>query len=144
MDYTRITGSHPGRFLICVDQICGQDWGGRAYHWLSAQPMVFCQLSGLVLDMDTLMDQAGYPEPTVCSRKFLDGPAETVYVPSEQPETVSFEGGAQATFRVEVRQRQNASWQGEVTWLDRDKAQCFSSALELMKLLDGALCQKKR
>lgn len=44
-------------------------------------------------------------------------------------------------FIVDVRCRENATWQGEVLWVDLNKQCSFRSALELLKLIDGALDQ---
>lgn len=33
----------------------------------------------------------------------------------------------------------NATWQGEVTWAEANKKKSFRSALELIRLIDGAL-----
>lgn len=38
-----------------------------------------------------------------------------------------------------VYNRQNATWQGTVTWVDRNEKQQFRSALELIKLIESAL-----
>jgi hypothetical protein len=43
------------------------------------------------------------------------------------------------TFIIKILDRQNASWQGSVTWVEEGKTQNFRSALELLKLIDGAL-----
>ena len=46
------------------------------------------------------------------------------------------------TFVVKILDRQNATWQGEVTWVEEQKVQHFRSALELLKMIDGALDNK--
>ena len=43
------------------------------------------------------------------------------------------------TFIIKVLDQQNATWQGSVTWVDEQREQYFRSALELLKLIDGAL-----
>ena len=43
------------------------------------------------------------------------------------------------TFVVKVIGNEHASWQGSVTWLEEHKEQTFRSALELIKLIDGAV-----
>ena len=43
------------------------------------------------------------------------------------------------TFIIKVMDQQNATWQGSVTWVDEQREQYFRSALELLKLIDGAL-----
>ena len=47
--------------------------------------------------------------------------------------------GESATFIVKVQYRQNSTWQGTVIWTEKNKKQAFRSALELLKLIDGAL-----
>lgn len=43
------------------------------------------------------------------------------------------------TFVVRILDTQNATWQGTVTWTDEDRTVPFRSALELIRLIDGAL-----
>lgn len=43
------------------------------------------------------------------------------------------------TFLIDIYNRQHATWQGSVTWVNRDEKQHFRSALELIKLIDSAL-----
>ena len=43
------------------------------------------------------------------------------------------------TFLLTIYNRQNATWQGTVTWVDRNEKQQFRSALELIKLIESAL-----
>lgn len=48
-------------------------------------------------------------------------------------------GGNAGTFVLKIMNRQNSTWQGTVTWVEENKIQNFRSALELLKLIDGAL-----
>lgn len=50
--------------------------------------------------------------------------------------------GQDATFVVHVKYRQNATWQGTVTWADKNKRQNFRSALELIKLMESAMDER--
>ena len=47
--------------------------------------------------------------------------------------------GESATFVVHIKSRQYSTWQGEIAWAERDRRCSFRSALELLKLIDGAL-----
>ncbi|PWL64002.1 MAG: hypothetical protein DBY34_01030 [Oscillospiraceae bacterium] len=53
--------------------------------------------------------------------------------------------GEKATFIVQVQFRQNATWQGSISWVEQKKEQKFRSALEMIKLMDSALneCTKE-
>ena len=43
------------------------------------------------------------------------------------------------TFVVKIVSQQNSTWQGSVTWTEEKKVQNFRRALELLKLISGAL-----
>ena len=43
------------------------------------------------------------------------------------------------TFVVHIKCCENATWQGDVTWAVENKKESFRSALELIRLIDGAL-----
>ena len=47
--------------------------------------------------------------------------------------------GKKGTFVVHVRYKENATWQGEVVWAEKNESLKFRSALELFKIMDGAL-----
>lgn len=44
-----------------------------------------------------------------------------------------------ATFVVHVNKCENDSWQGQITWADRDEKINFRSAMELINIMDAAL-----
>jgi len=54
-------------------------------------------------------------------------------------EKITKQRGKQGTFIVHVQYRQNATWQGQVVWAEKNKVQKFRSVLELLKLIDNAL-----
>ncbi len=43
------------------------------------------------------------------------------------------------TFIVNIKCRENATWQGKVTWAQKSKTKYFRSTLELIKMLNGAM-----
>lgn len=43
-----------------------------------------------------------------------------------------------ATFVLQIKFRQNKTWQGTVQWLEKKKTLNFRSALELIKIIDSA------
>ncbi|MBQ2819515.1 MAG: hypothetical protein IKM67_05230 [Clostridia bacterium] len=52
--------------------------------------------------------------------------------------------GRLATFSIRLMFRQNASWQGSVSWLEGSSEETFRSALELIFLMKSALDSKKQ
>jgi hypothetical protein len=47
--------------------------------------------------------------------------------------------GSKGTFIVHVQARQNATWQGNVVWAEKNITRTFRSALELLKMMDNSL-----
>lgn len=47
--------------------------------------------------------------------------------------------GDLGTFIIRVQHRQNSSWQGRITWMDRNKTLYFRSIWEMIKLVASAL-----
>lgn len=45
--------------------------------------------------------------------------------------------GELGSFVVRVQHKQNSSWQGRITWVEKDRTANFRSALELLKLIDS-------
>jgi hypothetical protein len=52
--------------------------------------------------------------------------------------------GAQGSFVIRILNRQNATWQGIVTRLDKKKEQPFRSLLELIKLIDSSFDEEEK
>ena len=48
------------------------------------------------------------------------------------------------TFIVNIKRQDNASWQGELTWADKNLKQNFRSTLELIKMMDEALSDEEK
>ena len=47
--------------------------------------------------------------------------------------------GDLGTFVVHVQHRQNSSWQGRITWVEKEQTVSFRSVWEMVKLMAGAL-----
>lgn len=47
--------------------------------------------------------------------------------------------GNKGTFIVKIINNQNSTWQGTITWVEEQKTENFRSALEMIKMMDGAL-----
>ena len=47
--------------------------------------------------------------------------------------------GELGSFVVRIQHKQNSSWQGRITWMEKDQTLCFRSAWELLKLIESAV-----
>lgn len=42
-------------------------------------------------------------------------------------------------FIISISHQQNSTWQGTVTWVNKNKTQTFRSALELIRMIDSTM-----
>lgn len=142
MKDTGFASAAPDLTVVCIQS--REPLQGELYHRFSREPTVFYSEYELVDAIDRLCDEIGYPNREMNFRSFrLQHPsprrncreAERVMSVSE----LSEKSGEQGTFMVHVQFRQNATWQGQVTWVEKKQTQQFRSALELLKLIDSAL-----
>ena len=93
---------------------------------------------GLMRLYEALFDQENYPQPTHQLRRFTPRAPQKRMIEMAQSAD-KLPRNQQPTFMVQVQYRQNASWQGTIRWLEGDEEKPFRSALELIKLMDGAV-----
>ena len=107
----------------------------------------FIGLDELLSVTETVLDELSYPQPTFQHRTFHERITRKrkerdciVQEHEEDKEESELKKlGNDATFVIHVKYRQNATWQGEIKWVSRDKAQYFRSDLELVRLIEDAL-----
>ena len=49
-------------------------------------------------------------------------------------------GKKEETFVIRIHDCQNSTWQGNLFWVEEECGEDFCSVLELLKLLDSAIC----
>ena len=132
----RLYGNEFRTTMVCVD---GYDehgvLSGRLYNPYLTEGEQFCSLMEFIRKMEGLLDGTRLPQAYASPRTFTAVP-ETA--PGTPPESTVREG-AVGTFALRVLFRQNASWQGGITWLEGGKEEKFRRALELFHLMDSAL-----
>ena len=136
----------PNLMVICIDGANGVNEPGRLYSCYSREPDRFEDQYQLLLLMEQVMEKINYPQSSVALRQYgkKEGKKEPVaYAMRERPakvmeqtELLEYRGG-QATYAVRVQYRQNATWQGELVWLEHNEARSFTSELEMLKLIDS-------
>lgn len=131
---------------ICVDGLREADIYGRIYTAYAEGPVRFRGTPSLVLQMERIYDEISFPMSATQHRRFQNkerpDPKDTekgMYDLTKHD--ISDKKGEIATFIVKVTFRQNATWQGTVTWVDEKKKHNFRSALELIRLIDSASCE---
>ena len=131
---SRTKGNEFRTSTICVDAFNSGAVSGRMYNPIIHGTENFENLMQLLLQMDNMLDMMNFPQSFEEKRKFADvGRQAASLIDTEKRE------GQVATFAVKILFRQNASWQGNMVWLDEKKEAQFRSALELVMMMDSAL-----
>lgn len=120
--------------VVCIDSYEGCVPKGRFYNPAREGGTAFGSLSQMVAEMEDMLDEYQIPQSFTTVRRFSHGCAR----PRSAAEDLE-QQGKKATFLVRILFRQNASWQGSVSWLEGRQEESFRSVLELILLMDGAL-----
>lgn len=131
----------PNFINMCIDNINDGELSGRIYHCYSKEPWKFTNILQLIELADDFFDKLEFPQASTSTRSFTSTQFSGVdrLDKVQSPEDFIENRGQKGTFFLNVRYRQNSSWQGSVTWVEEQREQHFRSALELLKLIDGAL-----
>ncbi len=119
--------------LVCIDSYRESVPQGRFYNPYMEAEQSFQSLTQFLQGMESVLETMDFPKAYTAIRTFAPMPRHSTGPPGQcQP-------GKQATFAVRILFRQNASWQGSVTWLEGKQEQSFRSVLELILLMGSAL-----
>lgn len=157
----------PNGIVLCVDQRTEQRLKGRFYHFYSESAMEFVNMDELVFKMETFFNDINFPYPSNSQRVFggrtwkgrkpgkcggteeSSGLQESLRLPENRrqqerrmvmkEEELLCRHGDIGTFIIRVQQRQNCSWQGRITWSDKNQTVNFRSIWEMIRLIEDAL-----
>lgn len=131
----------PWGIILCVDYYRDEKINGRIYHRYQTEPIRIGGMLEAVFEIDAFFDRLGYPFPGTESHYFIkhEKTQRIKMTRKLSDEEMLKNNGEQGTFIIRVEQRQHSSWQGRITWVEEGKTENFRSALELLKMIDGAL-----
>lgn len=131
----------PWGIILCVDYYQDEKINGRIYHRYQTEPIRVGGMTEAVFEIDAFFDRLGYPFPGTESHYFIkhEKIQRIKMARKLSDEEMLKNNGEKGTFIIRVEQRQHSSWQGRVTWVEEEKTENFRSALELLKMIDGAL-----
>ena len=140
---------------ICVEDNNNADYQGLIYHQYADAPVPFDGTADLLVKMEELFDEWDFPQRGLAARKFdrknrdelkrkkvdhADGRLPIDIIAEKcGVRNVQNKKGRLGTFVVQVVYRQDASWQGHVILKEIDEKRDFNSALELIRIIDGAI-----
>lgn len=153
MSYSKIKIFAPNIITVCINGSNNCDFYGEIWNQYSPNPSEFSSIMNLIFMMEELYDKWNFPQRSTNCRSFLRWGNEPDRTPNKSNirrdkkmdiNNVQEKRGKQGTFIVQVQYRQNSSWQGQVIWAEGNRCEHFRSALELMKLIDGAMDEAER
>ena len=120
---------------LCIDGY-GNDLSGRVYSKLMLVPLLFSGCNGLLLRMDDVFEQVGYPQAFQVKRTFFK-PAKLkgrICIPEQLMDDKEMErqSGNCGTFDVIVQSRRQSGWQGLLMNPERTSVRKFKSEMELL------------
>ena len=124
---------------ICVDSYDKSVPVGRFYNQCCPEGFHFHGAIDLVKKMEAMLDQMNLPQSFSAVRSFAERPAVNIGGPSGE---TAYKGKV-ATFATKVLFRQNASWQGSISWMEGQREETFRSVLELLLLIDSAMGEER-
>lgn len=125
--------------FIGIDSYEKRTVTGRLWHGCRGEEAPFSNLMQLILLLDRILENQGFPEAQPGCKRFATPEGLSCSLPAETAEPGKPSCGTLASFRLKILFRQNASWQGIVSWTESRQEESFRSALELIMLLDSAL-----
>lgn len=149
MENTQRIVSFLPNYLICIDKILNGDLLGRVYGGAeSTIGFAFKDIVGMINILEEIMDNIECPQAALESRNFNKTKEKAQKKLSREEIRRVFKAmrnidenlarGEKATFILQIKFRQNASWQGSVQWVEKKQTLHFRSALELIKIIDSA------
>lgn len=146
----KVNRSAPNLLNICIDQKQGEEWQGRIYHYYQKEAVPFNTIIEMIRRSEKLFDDIAFPQASTKTRSLVK--VEVVSNPRiparperiVEAEEIMNHKGEIGTFITNVKFRQNAEWQGEMLWVEKDEKLFFSNTLELFKKLDEALQNIKK
>ena len=133
----------PNGIVLCVSRYQGGMIEGRLYHGYSREGIPFQGCEEIIKTAEGFFNALGFPRMGTgerdiggCTRRFQK--AEGMKRVMRDDELLE-QHGDMGTFIIRVQHRQHSSWQGRVTYLDKNQTVYFRSALELIKIIDGTL-----
>ena len=139
-----IEKSLPNMVMVCVDGVENGDIYGRYFHRYKKEETFFPDSATLVIEMQRFYDDIGYPQAAIKTRNFIERkggriPAKEHMAVISDSQSLMQCRGKLATFLVGVTSRQNASWQGDVVWMEQKIRKHFCSDMELVVFVDDAV-----
>lgn len=137
----RMVKLSPAQIMISLEAGKHGAMKGHVFSGYYHKVYAFVNECDLLRSVGMLCDSMQYPQASFGHRRFGLKYVKTEirkaddFVDEEMEAIMSQE---KASFVVHIQFRQNATWQGSITWVEKDRTQNFRSSLEMLQLMDEA------
>ena len=121
--------------IVYVDSYENNVLAGYFYNPNMPEVQEFHSTMDLLKQMEILLNEIRLPQSFSANRVFR----RPAMISVQNVSAATPKSGKLGTFALRIMFRQNASWQGAVTWLEGKREESFRSVLELLLLIDSAL-----
>lgn len=97
--------------------------------------IIFHNFLEMAMHIDYIFNEMSCPKQTVELRRFSG--TRVPRFPIQK--CGEYRNGNLATFQIYVKYRYNASWQGEITWLEGEQRGVFDSFLQMLRMINAIL-----
>ncbi len=136
-------GNHYSEFTVYIDRTVKNEAAGFIVHHAENKAWRYENISGFLKLCEKTLNNADYPQHThVLRRLSRESGCDIKKKEGINAMAVTVKDiiqNSEPTFLINVKYRQNASWQGTIKWLEANTEKNFRSTLELIKLMDDAV-----
>ena len=140
----------PNGVVLCVNSRNKYGPQGKFYHAYSKEGKDFLSFDDLIFKLEKFFDEINFPHPTTNRRVFRNGKLSGIKQQLSgikqrertrimKDEELLRKYGDLGSFIIRVQHRQNSSWQGRLTWVEKNETINFRSIWEMVKLIESAL-----
>ncbi|WP_409968083.1 hypothetical protein RFF05_16360 [Bengtsoniella intestinalis] len=123
--------------VVHIHSYENQNFEGVLQNGSQSEKKAFTNLTQMLFMIEAMQDSLAGPAKYMEPRTFTQ--SQTGQTPDTPPPKPLPKGTPLATFQIQLLFRQNASWQGNVIWVENKVEAQFRSVLELVTLMDSVL-----
>ena len=130
--------------VIGVDGVSTAGFYGCFWHRYSKEPVRFGSMKSMLSQMEKVFDGLQFPRRGDNPRVFMKREeGKTEYKEKLMTDEELLEKhGQQQTFIVRVTHRQNSTWQGQITWAEKNQKLNFRSVWEMIHMMENAIYEE--
>lgn len=133
----------PNGIVLCIDSFYRRQMRGRFYHKYKKEAIVFVNTEQMLFKFERFFDDVNFPHSATTERIFqrtiMENHKDKKREEEMRDDELLKKHGELGTFVIRVQHREHSSWQGRITWMEKNQTLCFRSIWEMLKLIASAV-----